>query len=512
MSATWNELVRVALIGTDRVKISAPLLKKLEELGVSTEGDSAQIILEGASFLSLMQRSGGYLKKWEKQLPPSCPQDNNTACSTTSAHHLSLILDGAYEMALPEFIQQLYYNNKCLPPELLPDLLDRCLNSRDLWEKIKPTIGNRGQWLIRQNSHWQVLAQSPESEHWETGSHEQRKALLQSIRDNTPQKALKLIKSTWKEDSLQQRISFLKILKTHLSLEDEDFLESCLDDSRKEIRRVAADLLAKLPDSQLVQRVWTKLQSFFKVTKKLLSKTKLEITLPDQITDEMIRDGVDPGAQWYKGGVKASRIGQMIALVPPKKWETFFGKTPSEVLQLFINSNWPELLLQAMVEATYRHQDINWLEVIFNCWRENQGQQRWLTFDPKKLLEVLNEESFNKLAILSLEQKDKLMDENSPITTLLRVGRFPWDDRLTRLAIKNIQDWIAGQSGRFWSGWHLRNIFKQAAHFCNPDLLRELEQGWNTNANAWASWEREIDHFLSVLKFRKEMIEELNTH
>jgi hypothetical protein len=113
------------------------------------------------------------------------------------------------------------------------------------------------------------------------------------------------------------------------------------------------------------------------------------------------------------------------------------------------------------------------------------------------------------LAIESLKNKDHLFDENAPITAILKASNHSWENELTLKVIQKMQDWIAGESSGYWSGWHLRAILKQAAYACNPDLLETLQKGWTTNSYIWTSWEKDIDHFLSVLKFRKDMIEEL---
>jgi len=505
----WKELVRVALIGTDRAKLSPELLKSLEVLGVDTTQETTQVLLEGASMLSLIDKTQGQLQNRKGKLPSPSKSDSTNPCSPKSSNHLSLILNGTFEAALSEFLSHLINNKKSLPSEMLPDLLDQCLSNPELWQKLRFTIGERGEWLIQQNPDWQSLTAVPQKIHWETGNKDQRIALLKHLRKKEPLKVIPIIKTTWEEDSLKERTDFIETLKINLSKKEEPFLENCLDNNRKEIRSVAASILTLLPKSKLVQRMFDRLKKLIILKNGSLKKSKPEISLPENNIDELIRDGIDPSTHWYKGGIKASRLGQMVAIVPPTLWEAHFKKNTEETLQIFIRSNWSELMVQALSEATIKHKIEAWMEVIIIFWIKNHERQRGDNFKPKKLLKVLPAHLFNQLALESLKTKDNIFDENAPITEILKSSDHSWENELTLKVIQKMQDWIAGASSGYWSGWHLQTILKQAAYACNPNLYATLQKGWATNSYIWSNWEQDIDNFLSILKFRKDMIEDL---
>ena len=96
------------------------------------------------------------------------------------------------------------------------------------------------------------MVAEPAFQDWEYGTKAERLLLLDYLRKRHPKKALELIESTWSEDSFQDRQYYLDTLHTNLSETDEEFLESCLDDSRQEIRQVAALLLSKIENKNLV--------------------------------------------------------------------------------------------------------------------------------------------------------------------------------------------------------------------------------------------------------------------
>ena len=507
---SWDELVKVALIGTERTKLSAATKEHLSKLGINTSKNPTNTILEGAALLSLMHKTGSFPKSWIKALPEKSPKEHGAQCSKKSRIHLKLILKGNYGDLLPEFVSYLSRNNKLLPLDYIPDLLDQSLNNSELWNELKKAIGKRGHWLIHQNPDWQALSFQPDISTWETGTRDQRVQLLQYLRGQKSDEVIPLIQSTWNQDALQNKAQFVKTLEINPSAKDELFLESCLNNSRKEIRKPAAKVLASIPESQLCKRMFEQVIDLIKnKAKPSAKKQKLNIKLPEELTDDMIRDGIDPSSRWYKGGMKASRLGQMIAIVPPHFWEQHFKKNAKETLQLFVNSEWSELTLQAVTEAAILHKNMTWAEEILIFWLENFQEARWQYFNPLQIFNIINEAVFNKVALLNIKKKNSLLDEESPLSLLLRSVNLPWQDALSKAFIHAMQKWIDGETAHYWSGWHLRPILKKAALYINPLLFDELSQGWSSHAHAWNSWEKEVDGFLSVLKFRKDFIQEL---
>ena len=120
----WKNIVKTALIGTDRSELSETTLEELEKMGVDVESNPANVLLEGATLFAQMRKAGFQPKKWEGDIPLPAQLDKAKVCSKKSSDHLAMILNGTYEDALEEFIQNLIYNKKSLPPELLPELFD----------------------------------------------------------------------------------------------------------------------------------------------------------------------------------------------------------------------------------------------------------------------------------------------------------------------------------------------------------------------------------------------------
>ena len=56
----WKELVKIALVGTDRIKVSTEVIEHLKQLGIKPDKDVAKMILEGASIELMMQKGGSW--------------------------------------------------------------------------------------------------------------------------------------------------------------------------------------------------------------------------------------------------------------------------------------------------------------------------------------------------------------------------------------------------------------------------------------------------------------------
>lgn len=505
----WKSIIKTALIGTDRSDLSETTLAELAKLGVDIKATPANILLEGATLYAQMRKAGFRPKKWEGEIPFPAQKDKSKICSKKSSEHLAMILNGTFTPALDNFIEQLIFNKKSLPPELLPELLEKCRSDKTLWQRLKNAIGERGNWLIGQNEDWHFLIGKTNQVNWEDGTKDERLSLLHHLRNTQPDEAVENIESTWAEDDWQHRVEYLKTLEQNLSLADEPLLEKCLDEKRKDLRRTAAALLEKIEGSELQKRMWERLQSCINLKSRQLKKDKLEIELPEICDNEMLRDGIDPRKQWSKEGLKASYFAQMFIIVPPSNWEVFFGKKAKEVLEIFVRSEWAELLVQASVISAVRHRDENWMEAIGHFYFKNHDENRWEGLDVKVLLENLPEHLFNQFAIQELKDYKSILENNNALVHLLQLNESHWDKNLTLLLMKNLRHLISQNINYGWNMIHYRNMLDRAGYGSDSELYEILNKSWTNDEGYWTNWGKEIDNFLRVMKFRRDVIVEL---
>jgi len=504
----WNDLVKLALLGTDRSTLSPAMKAELQGYGIDTDKEITEVVLESAALYAPLQKAGFQPKKWEEPVLTKSPLETLATCSQKSAAHLSLILMGRYPYALTEFVQTMANYQKCLPFEFLPTLLDKCVKDEFLWQKIAPTIGHRGNWLINLNPAWQKLKVEVSQEKWEIGTKIERIAILKKLRKENPEAGLKMLLTTWTEDGLAEKAAFLKCLAIGLSDLDEAFLETCLDFSRKEVRVNAAILLSELPNSQLQKRILAHLKEAIQIGREDGIEKPI-IILPATKDKALIRDGINPKQKWKKGGATTGMLYQMVAILPLHHWEKQFGRPPAAILHFFTQSEWSIMLIEGVASAAALHGSVDWMEAILRFWLANQNNQRWAELNIEPVLKKLPNEVFNEVVFEKLKTTKFLPAEHSPLIQLLQKADCIWEDRLTNVVMIRLQDWVADNVSYSWTGIQYRNMLKQAAYNTNPKMEKKLSKLWLGDSRNWAGWEKDIQQFLTILSFRREMLEAL---
>jgi hypothetical protein len=502
----WKDLVKIALIGTDRGRPASETVDFLRNQGIDQDSSPSRQILEGAAIIHHLQKAGFALVAFEDALPEPVEEKDEQICNPKSSHHLKLILSGAFEPALDEFVEHLTANKKCLPPESLPALLNECLINPGLWLRIRPALGARGLWLMPLHPEWSSLESRPDLNNWDTGTQKERLEILSFLRKEEPAKAVELLRKTWGEDSPADRQAFLSALEEGMSIEDEPFLEECLLDRRKEVRQLAARLLARIGNSGLVDRLWDWLADYL----SLDPEGKIEMKLPEELPEPLKRAGIEPSTKSsFQGGMKAGWVHQVIARIPPARWVREWEKEPREVLNLFHNHHWAGLLENAVTEAALFHEDVDWAAAIIRHWMRTDERRAWSGPSGKKLMLQLSDQAFNGIVLSWIEHNDQLIEENSVAGQLLTLASHRWEDRLAILVVKGFQNWMDGARSYHWNVWHYTRILKAAAYLCSPALIDSLKPGWPYKSPIWPRWQTEVERFMDVLQFRKKMIEEL---
>ena len=64
----WNELVKLALLGTDRSSLSPAMKAELQGYGIDTDKEITEVILESAALYAPLQKAGYEPKIWEQAL------------------------------------------------------------------------------------------------------------------------------------------------------------------------------------------------------------------------------------------------------------------------------------------------------------------------------------------------------------------------------------------------------------------------------------------------------------
>lgn len=147
--------------------------------------------------------------------------------------------------------------NKLIPPLYLQNLITHAFdrNNPDRHQEqelLSRLAGKRGRWLLPHMglNDWGDAGNEP----WETASHEERKRMLNHLRETQPEQGLALLQTELKNESAAHRDELIQCLSVNLSKADETFLQEIAGTDRSiNVRQTARNLLFRLPDSELVK-------------------------------------------------------------------------------------------------------------------------------------------------------------------------------------------------------------------------------------------------------------------
>ncbi len=500
---TFADLTQVALLGTERQ--SPPALAGVTPLAqLSAQLDPSrkeQALLSLAALQGLYERAGAVAVCHAAPLPPTCPDEEAPRAGQQAGACLGRMLAGDFVELLPEWLELAARADQLAPPELLPPLLDAAAAKPELREPILAVLGQRGRWLAEQNSAWGWVSGGIAEDEtvWQVGDRPARALFLARLRRTQPDRARELLHGTWKEEAPEDRATFLALLASGLGPADEPFLEAALDDKRKEVRRTAAGLLARIPGSGLVRRMLERVQPLLAYTPpeagSLLKLKKgkaaqIEVTLPAECTKPMLRDGVEPKPPEGMGE-KAWWLVQMLGAVPLNHWSETWNLPPAEVLAASQTKEWRKEFFEAWMLAAVRQQHAEWADLLFDLALATKRYPRL-----GELLPVLppprREARLMELLAADLTPKGESLGE------LALAGTHAWSPELSRAVLA----WLRRQTARDTGDWQLRTQLKAYARRLAPEVLPQAAQGWATDSPAWAFWSSGIEGFLEVLHFR----------
>lgn len=509
MTSPWEALITAALLGTERQAFTPPteigLLGELLSRLDATNPEAA--LLSAAAAVSLHQQVGQLPAIARQPLPTACDLDDLPRCSAQANHHLSLMLSGEYAKVLPEWLAAVAAAGKRVPELNLPALLDLGQRKTDLQPAIAAILGRRGHWLAAQNPDWNFITGTEDDASWETGNRAARKAVLSRWRSQDPERARNALAATWKQETAAEKTAFLETLQSQLSMADEPFLESVLSDRSKDVRRVAADLLARLPDSHLCQRMTERVHRYI----KLGPNQTLEVTLPEALDPDLLRDGIEPKVPYnYSMGEKAWWLLQIVAATPLSVWAQT-QCTPEALVQAAVQGEWTPIFWQGWKRVTIRQRSPAWVPALLEFYLKTTQDVTYLQDeDLQQLMALLPEAEQERLALNQLQMKGI---ENSAVLRLLYQVRSAWSIQLGRTVLDALYQYITVLQAQ--PLWHLIEALKEFALWIPPSLLVEAiplaeaiehRSNWAANSDQ-GCWSREIEKFLALLQFRQDMLQ-----
>lgn len=363
-----TQLTTAALLGTAQQAFQpstsgTPLHELLPRL---RDGDGAQRFLDAAALIVNYERAGAMPVQTPPALAPA-DHDPRPLCTPVAAEHLAGTMSN-YREQLPEWLRLAASAGVRPPEELVVGLLQLATSDVSIREAVISAAGPLAAWLAQFLDNWSwITAASLDESIWETGSADQRLAFFTQIRRSAPARSRELLQACWQAEPLETKRRFVEAFSAGLSLDDEPFLESVLDDRSVVVRRAAAEHLASLSGSQLIERMKTRLDGRIRMIRSGLlgRKNVLEVEPVEAVDDAMLRDGIDKKAPAAAGmGDRAWWTGETIAAIQPSFWCDRFQLSPPELIEAARNGQWQEVLLMGWRRASVRHRAAGWLEAL----------------------------------------------------------------------------------------------------------------------------------------------------
>ncbi len=494
----WKQLSKIAFLGAYRAGLEAANLRNSQAPGLSDEEEPGAVLLKAMVFSGIRERAG---KKCIPLAEYSRPKHSPpaTELSSMAALFLESILEDRFSKALKEMLQLCKAHQKTLPTYLIPELMLLVEDQTLAFSDIDLLLSDSASALLGMHPDWKKYAECAHPSDWLSTDPAKRIGYIAFLRKIHPEEAIRILQPSWEQEPYRLKLSFLKSFRAGLSLNDEHFLEKCLDDPQKNIRKKAAALLALLPDSTLSVQLFEYMASFLEET----NDERLIVHLPQQAEPYWLHLGLQNKKTTAPYQSKsATLLGSLIEYLHPSYWSTFLNAPPKTCLEKIEQTPLSDILLHGLVSAVLLHQEQEWADAMADRLFSEKKRRPAVYVE---VLEKISPETFNQLLTRQLKNQAFLIEEDSLAYSLIQLSDHPWADELAKAVILPFQQWLSTARSAQWQVWHYKKILEIASYRINPNLLSFFRNGWQFQSYIAYQWQEEIEKFNNTLAFRKGM-------
>lgn len=488
----WDDLLSAALVGTERRPLpTAGVPAALAGLAGGSSADPAVALLDRAAAATLYRRAG-VVAGSGVELPEQAPEEELPLAPGPAVARLGGLLGADPTGLVAEWLGLAVERGVLAPPELLPELLELGRRQTELRPLLVRAGGRRVRWLAAQHPDWGYLGRqgggggAPDAEAWEFGEVGLRLDHLRAVRGGDPARGLEVLSGTWSGEGPVERTTLLEALEVGLGAADEEFLEGALDDRRKEVREVAASLLARLPGSAYAGRMAARALECVRRSEG----GALEVTPPGAVDAALRRDGLRPAAT----PTPADRLGWLEMIVgrtPLSTWHGLAG-SPLEFLRLEVHGGRPALRA-GLAAAAAAQQDTGWALALLGTSGESDSHPM-----AAALLDVVPAERRNEWLARELAGAGR---PDQQVLALLESCPAPWSVELGRVALDAVR------RGRKGLGWRIHSLCGLIGRRLPVELAAEAREFSERFADDEYGG-RAVAELGSMVAFRKRMQEE----
>ncbi|MFI1463381.1 DUF5691 domain-containing protein [Nocardia carnea] len=371
------EVASIALLGTARGAAALPALPGPVGAAAAAlpDTDAARRLLD-ATALEMSWSRGGYVPVHAELPAEPAATDPRPILPAAAADRVALLIESRPEF-LPEWFAAAAPHDYRAPDRLAGELLDFAARDSGLREAALRLAGTRGRWLAESIPRWHSLVRrdtadpEPSTETWRLGLPPERIRWLAALRHRDPAAARETLETAWPRESGAPKAELLAVLSDGLGPADEALLERALRDRRGDVRRTAAGLLARLPDSAFAGRMSARAAGWLKYAAAGPEQTaELVVDIPETLDSDTVRDGftdntVEFGYRWNgQPDLSAARLRRLVANLPLVQWTTPLGP-PDRAVATRIDDRFRQPLFDGWMDAALTQRDPGWAAALF---------------------------------------------------------------------------------------------------------------------------------------------------
>lgn len=504
--SVWPQLAKTALLGTKREPLptfgaaKVPLNRILNEV----HGDSPELsLLLKAGVMTMYEQNGRLPEQQHARLPNTPPTNTRSPAPPDAARFLNDLIYGQHVSQLREFLEALDHAGYIVPRQYLPNLLDKGSKTANIRAALYPVIGETGRWLAVQNPAWHYAADDiyhwkGALRSWSNGSAVKRVALLNQLRERSPETARQLLDMHWRSVPDLLRHKLIHTLTVNISMADEPFLETALDDRNHLVRKKAAELLAYLPESRFGKRMAQYALQFMS-----WERDKLVVHFPKEITPQMVRDGL-PGShpKMSHTRFRTQQLSYVIAGTPLETWTTAWGVPIHKIVNQLGASKWPRTILSGLTTAARRQKNQPWIEHLLI------GQS--FNTSVASLIKVVDPAALQKFI---LENRDLfaagrlLIQRDHPMRTVLYNFPHAWQDPLYKFWIEQFATYIRQTSDRSTVDPQIKQMLNRLLSNLPLSQMTYARETLKEAALVNEPWANPLESMFKTMAFRQAMLQ-----
>jgi hypothetical protein len=526
-----DELTKSALVGTSKLSSAPPLdghpATALVTSVTCDEREDALLLSAGARCVYGL--AGARPRAGLAAVEPA-PAHTKKIGSRKIAGLIQNAIAAKADFLLVEFLKRMHEAEIALPPDLLPAVLN--FDDADVRRCALPVLGERGEWLSRQNpdwawvhmgiSHLTASDQRGLKHVFDEGGISARCEAIRTLRSANPTVAREWVAEVFAREKPNHRANLLEALDVGLSLDDEAFLESCLSDRSTNVSQLAARHLCRLPQSALAARMRARADAMLSVeTSGIIRKQiKLLCSPPEKIERDWERDGIPKQAPAGRG-LRAFWAESTLAAVLPSHWASRFGLAPSKLMEAAREGTFAEAVLAGWTNAAAQFSagdpaSAEWLLPLWQHWADATGRaegvERNQALERMRLLVPQMSKADAESALMTFFKAGSATATVHGLSYLPILAR-PWSDEFSSALLKIVRNVVRSQTDNAAYQW--ANSLLVIARAIPEAVFAEALTPWTiVTPEGTAGWHveavrREIDKFTDTIETRASFMAEL---